>query len=87
MVVPDNLEAEGWAFRLMDKMFISPGRYVSTYASGNDVRICDPKIHTEQWNEGMKWDFEFGCGHHDTPTAGPVDGNAVGCSQGLKKNT
>ena len=71
---PQDQKATGWAFRLMDSMFVVPGRYVSGFAAGTDERIGDPKIHAEQWQEVMKWDFHYGCGHHDVPgVCGPID--------------
>lgn len=50
---PEDQKAIGWAFRLMDSMFVVPGRYVSTYAAGTDERIGDPNIHAEQWQKAV----------------------------------
>ena len=77
-VKPEDRKAVGWAFRLMDSMFVSPGRYVSGYVSGGDERIGDPKVHAEQWQEVMKWDFAYGCGHHDVQgVCGPVENKEI----------
>lgn len=70
--------AIGWAFRLMDSMFVVPGRYMSGIAAGNEERMGDPKVHAEQWQEVLKWDFSYGCGHHDVPKiCGPIDNETI----------
>ena len=37
-------------------------------------RLRDPAIHAEQWQEVMKWDFEYATGHHGpVGICGPID--------------
>ena len=37
-------------------------------------RLGDVKVHAEQWQEVLKWPFEFATSHHDPVTVcGPLD--------------
>jgi hypothetical protein len=75
---PEHRKAVGWAFRLMDSMFVNPGSYVSEYSNGKTERIGDIQIHAEQWQEVMKWDFKYACGHHDVEgVCGPIDNDEI----------
>ena len=58
--------------KIMPKMFFSPGRYTTGLPVYD--RLRDPAIHAEQWQEVMKWDYEYATGHHEAPgLCGPID--------------
>ena len=75
---PPELAFEGgfmWS-KAIPKMFFSPGDY-RTFLP-NMGRIRDPAIHAQQWQEVMKWDYEYATGHHDPPTVcGPIDDDEI----------
>ena len=75
---PPELAFEGgfmWT-KAIPKMFFSPGDY-RTFLP-NMGRIRDPAIHAQQWQEVMKWDYEYATGHHDPPTVcGPIDDDEI----------
>ena len=45
-------------------MMFKVGRY-DTCLGLFQNRIADFNIHTAQWQEVMKWDYEHACSHHD----------------------
>lgn len=81
---PSDLQWEGsFLFtKLVYSAMHSPGSY-STGLGRNKNRLRDAKIHAEQWNEVMKWDFKYGCSHHDVLGAcGPLDDSTIMESEG-----
>jgi hypothetical protein len=77
-VTPEELKNKGgWVYTLLIPLMTPKGGYDSAYTTLLK-RFGDPKIHAAQWGEVMKWDFEYGTGHHDPPgMCGPIDNTAV----------
>ena len=77
-VVPENMKLKPMLISMMlSKIMFQPGQYC-TGCANTKQRIHDPQIHAEQWQEVMKWDFEFACGHHDPQTVcGPINNSKI----------
>ena len=74
----------GWAWsKLLPTMMFKPTRFDSGFANNPDQRLRDPAVHAEQWQEVMKWDFEYVTGHHDPPgICGPIDNVIISKGEG-----
>ena len=79
-VTDKELQWEGgfvWS-KLMPLLAQKPGRYTTTLGTPGSQRIRDSKIHSDQWQEVMKWDFRYATSHHEPlGICGPISDKAI----------
>ena len=79
-VTNKELQWEGgfvWS-KLMPLLSQNPGRYTTTLGTPGSQRIRNPKIHAEQWQEVMKWDFKYATSHHEPlGICGPISNKTI----------
>ena len=59
-------------------MMFCEGRYSSCFNNDPGQRIRDPAVHAKQWQEVMKWDFEYGTSNHEPMgVCGPIENDSI----------
>jgi len=81
-VIPESMAFRGGFLWKLVGWMTPKGTYNSAFTT-LFKRIRDPKVHAQQWNEVLKWDFQYGCSHHDPPgVCGPIDDPKIMDSEG-----